>query len=109
LTLTELGSTPSTAYDSAQNRIELPSCNPPLEVSSGDTSESLSPIATASTASTAPAHGPAAPISNITRRVRAGDRIRINAPKVPMKKTDGRGAGMKYGGLTSTLLRRATR
>ncbi len=77
-------------------------------VSSGDTSESFSPITTASTASTAPAHGPAAPMSNITRRVRAGDRIRMNAPKVPMKKIDGNGAGMKYGGLTSTLCR-ATR
>ncbi len=49
---------------------------------------------TAGIASITPAHGPAAPMSNITRRVRAGSRIRMNAPKVPMMKNDG-GAGMK--------------
>ena len=42
-----------------------------------------------------PAHGPAAPISNSTRRERGIDRIRMNAPKVPMMKIDGNGAGMK--------------
>ena len=43
----------------------------------------------------APAHGPAAPISNRTRRERGIDFIRMKAPKVPMMKIEGNGAGMK--------------
>ena len=43
-------------------------------------------------ATTNPAHGPAAPISNMAWRVRAGDFILMNAPNVPTKKIEGNGA-----------------
>ena len=56
-----------------------------------------------------PAQGPAAPISNIARRVRGGDFILINAPKVPIINNDGSGAGMKYGSVASTPCRREVR
>ena len=46
-----------------------------------------------------PAIGPAAPISTSAKRFLIGDRILINAPKVPIKV----GAGTKYGKVASTL------
>src|SRR2546427_7199633 len=89
LTLTESGSTPSTTRAIDQKMIELPNSIPPDELSSGVTGDQCSPAIIATSATANPAHGPAAPISNIARRVRGSDRIRINAPNVPIEIGDG--------------------
>lgn len=45
------------------------------------------------------------PMSKYVARSRGTPRLRMNAPKVPRNS----GAGMKYGGVTATPLRRATK
>ena len=67
---------------------------PPIEVSSGVTCDHLRPRIIATKVTTKPAHGPAAPMSNIALRVRGNVRIRMKAPKVPMN-GNGHGPGMK--------------
>ena len=57
----------------------------------------------AGTATTNPAIGPAMPMSKSATLVGMRDRIRMNAPSVPV---NGSGAGRKYGGDTSTPYRR---
>src|SRR5215472_15522722 len=52
-------------------------------------------------ATTNPAMGPAMPISNRSRRLRMGERMRMNAPRVPIKV----GAGMKNGQVANTFRR----
>src|SRR5208282_2866909 len=101
-TLTVSGSTPSTHRATVQKTIELPRSIPPAEVSSGVTCDHSRLIIIAASATTKPAHGPAAPISNIARRLRGSDLIRIKAPKVPIEIGKGRKAGIKYGRLAST-------
>ena len=58
-----------------------------------------SPSQSAGSATSSPARGPAAAMSKSEFRSRAGERIRITAPRVP-KRNSGGGAGMKYGRLT---------
>src|SRR3990172_1273456 len=55
------------------------------------------PRTIAGTATARPASGPAAAMSNETSRLRAGERIRMIAPRVPQPN----GSGMKYGRLTA--------
>jgi hypothetical protein len=75
-------------------RIESPRNNPDSSVSGvGMTSERLKPKTSAGTATRKPPHGPAAPMSKRARRSRGTSRMRMKAPKVPMKKNGG--AGMK--------------
>ena len=56
------------------------------------------PIASAGSRKTKPASGPATPISNRMRLEKIAERMRMNAPKVPVSV----GAGRKYGRLAST-------
>jgi hypothetical protein len=67
------------------------------------TTESLRPMRRTGTATTAPAIGPAAPMSISAFRFGTGDLILMNAPNVPMND----GAGMKNGGVTSMSCRLA--
>ena len=69
------------------------------------TVESRRPTAVAATATTKPAHGPAAPMSNSARRSGKRERMRMNAPKVPT----GGSPGMKYGSDAATPYRRHMR
>src|SRR2546425_148479 len=63
----------------------------------GTTLDHASPRKIAGNATARPASGPAAAMSKSEFRSRAGERIRMIAPRVPNPK----GAGMKYGRLTA--------
>ena len=67
-----------------------------------------SPSQRAGSAMTSPARGPAAAMSKSEFRSRAGERMRITAPRVP-KMNRGGGAGMKYGRLTEAPYARAVK
>jgi hypothetical protein len=63
----------------------------------GTTLDHARPRKIAGNAMASPASGPAAAMSKSELRLRAGERIRMIAPRVPKP----RGAGMKYGKLTA--------
>ena len=83
-----------------------PNSNPLKLGGTGWISDRRSPQITAGTATQTPAQGPAAPTSNRTRRFRGSDFMRMNAPKVPVKKG---GPGKKNGNVTGTPWNRASK
>ena len=76
----------------------VPNIKSPLWPIPGTTFDSATPAISGDTSATKPASGPAMPISNNTRLDKIAERIRINAPRVPIKV----GAGRKYGSEAST-------
>ena len=60
--------------------------------------EKVNAKANTTTATTNPAIGPAMPMSNSAARERMGERMRMNAPNVPISV----GAGMKKGSVAQT-------
>ena len=73
--------------------------------SCGTRSEKITPMRVIGIASTTPASGPAAPISNKALRLGINGDMRIKAPIVPNKN----GAGMKYGSEAGTPWYRAAK
>ena len=65
-------------------------------VGDGTIVESFRPKNSAGSKTSRPPMGPAMPTSNSSILVRKGSRIRITAPSVPVRKTNG-GSGIKYG------------
>lgn len=66
--------------------------------SRGTRSDRRIPTASTGSATTNPASGPAMPMSNSARRVGIGERMRMTAPKVPMRG----GPGRKWGQVAHT-------
>ena len=67
-----------------------------------ETYDQRSPSHSAGMATIRPASGPATAMSKSELRSRAGERIRITAPRVPNRNRGG-GTGMKYGGLAEPV------
>ena len=93
------GIDPKTSQVSARIRSESPKVSPLWSGSTIPTRDHESPSRSAGTATNSPASGPATAISKSELRSRAGERMRITAPRVPNRKNGG-GAGMKKGRLT---------
>src|SRR3989304_6868464 len=97
---------PNPAVAASWNINGKPIDNPLPVVGSGMIGDIDRPRNSAGTRTANPAIGPAIPMSKRTRRFGNASLILMTAPSVPVI---GRGAGMKYGSVASTLYRRQGR